>query len=244
MSLKRAATIRAGLAKRRTGSGGTTAPPPKPGAPYVGPARGFKQGISPGRPANPKGQSAGQYAAPAAPPAAPPQAPMPWDVAASNDEAAAERKRDNAQTGLSAGWLRSEQDYGLQGPWADYKTNPYSQAALLQRQYQNAQQGTKNSYAAGGHLYSGALLRAREGNTTAFDQSRDQLVRSRDDAFAKNQAERVGADDAYNEAKGEAGWRRVNAGIAEEPDATAAPAGKKKRKSKIRQNISKAKAFK
>jgi hypothetical protein len=175
---------------------------------------------------------------------------MPWDVQAYNDEAGALKRLANTQTGLDTNWLLQEQRYGTQGPWADAKTNPYSEAALLQRSYENGQRGSKNSYAAQGHLYSGALVNARNSNTHAFDLGRNQLEGDRALAFAKYQSERTGAEDDYRNAVSEAGWNRVNAGVEQEPEPEAAPAGgggggKKKgpRNNKIKQNIARGKAL-
>lgn len=215
------------------GSGGTSAPGSAGGGPQyglgtnktrggVGPARALTGG-----PATPGGL-AGPTPAPAQP------TPMPWDVQSANDEAGALKRRSDTLTSLDAAHFRSQQDFGLEGTWADYATNPYSQAALLQRSYDTSQRGSKNSYAAQGQLYAGSLTNARNANTHQYQLGRNDLQSRAAEEAARYQSERTGAQDAYNEALSEAAWGRIQAGLDSEPDASAAPAagggGKKKRK--------------
>lgn len=175
---------------------------------------------------------------------------MPWDVQSANDEAGALKRRNDTLTSLDASHLRSQQDFGLEGPWADYATNPYSQAALLQRSYDTAQRGSKNSYAGQGQLYAGSLVNANNTNTHQFQLGRNDLQKRAAEDFARYQSERTGAEDAYNEAVSQARWGRIEAGLGEEPDASAAPAGgggrrlakkpqQNQRQNQIRANVSK-----
>jgi hypothetical protein len=172
---------------------------------------------------------------------------MPWDVAAANSEAGALNRRNTTLTGLDSGWLRSQQDFGLEGPWADAASNPYSRSALLQRSYDSAKRGTTNS--AGHNLYAGSFVNAQNQNTHQFNLGRDELQRAYDEARARNLSERQQAMDRYNEEIAQAGWDRVNAGLGEEPEpmpGPGAPAGPKgprrpqSRRQAIRQNISRA----
>jgi hypothetical protein len=56
--------------------------------------------------------------------------------------------------------------------------NPYAQAALLKRNYDNAVRGTTNSYASQGQLYSGALKNQQATNDFQYGASSDQLKRA------------------------------------------------------------------
>lgn len=61
--------------------------------------------------------------------------------------------------------------------------NPYSQAAILKRNYVNSVRGTTNSYASSGQLYSGALKNAQAGNDLRYGQNFDQLKRAASDFY-------------------------------------------------------------
>jgi hypothetical protein len=176
-------------------------------------------------------------------PSAPPQqqAAMPWDVGAANSEAGALNKRNNSMAGLQSGWQRSQQEFGLEGPWADYASNPYSRAALLQRSYDSAKRGTTNS--AGHNLYAGSFINAQNQNTHQFDLGRDELQKGYDQTHAEYIASQQGAENEYGESIAQAGWDRVNAGLNSEPEPMPAggPQGQRKpqnRKQQIRRNIS------
>src|SRR3954454_19551535 len=88
----------------------------------------------------------------ARPPAPGPQGgPMPWDLAASQGEGNAQKNYGNTMAQIGSNWTMTQQEYGLEGPYADPLNNPMSKAALLQRSYDNARRGTTNS--AGNQLY-------------------------------------------------------------------------------------------
>lgn len=55
--------------------------------------------------------------------------------------------------------------------------NPYAQAAIMKRNYDNSVRGTNNSYAAQGQLYSGARLNAQDANDFNYGASSDALKR-------------------------------------------------------------------
>lgn len=201
---------------------------------------------------SPKGETQGtKYAQglgaapqPGAAPPVQPQPVMPWDVAAANSEAGAVQKRNNTLTGLDSGWLREQQEYGLEGPWADYASNPYSRASLLQRSYDNAKRGSLNT--AGNQLYAGSYINAQNSNTHNFSLGRDELQKGYDTDYAQYQGGRQAAEDQYRQELAQAGWDRVNAGLQAEPEpapvpgAPAQPAKKGKpapRKDQIKANI-------
>jgi len=174
------------------------------------------------------------------PPQQNPGQPMPWDVGAANSEAGALNKRNNAMAGLQSGWLRSQQEFGLEGPWADYASNPYSRAALLQRSYDAARRGTTNS--AGHNLYAGSFINAQNQNTHQFDLGHDELQKGYAQANAEYVANQQRAEDEYNGDIVQAGWDRVNAGLQAEPEPMAVGGPQRKRKpqnrrQQIRQNI-------
>jgi hypothetical protein len=159
---------------------------------------------------------------------------MPWDVGAVNSEAGALNKRNNAMAGLDSGWVRSQQEFGLEGPWADYASNPYSRAALLQRSYDGARRGTTNS--AGRHLYGGSFINAQNQNTHQFNLGRDELQKGYAQQNAEFVANQEAAENEYNESIAQAGWDRVNAGLQSEPEPMpAAPQRSQQRKPQNRQ---------
>lgn len=205
------------------GSGGTSAPV-EPVAQNRAVQNKPVTGVAQGRPATAPPQPAS--------PGGPKMNPMPWDVQAANDEAGAIRSRDAKLVGLDAGHLRTQQAYGLEGPWADFASNPYSQAALLQRSYDNAQRGAMTGYAAQGQLYAGSLVNARNANTRGFDIDRDRLQKGYAEEGARYQAARAGAYDEAAEAISNAGWSRIEAGLEQPLEDEAAPAGKKAKKKK------------
>jgi hypothetical protein len=141
---------------------------------------------------------------------------MPWDVGAANDEALAGKKYANAASTLDSSWLRTQQDYGLEGPWADVASNPYSRAAAFQRSYDNARRGTTNS--AGRNLYAGSYINAQNQNTRQMNIGRDDLQKSYAQANAQHVAEKQEAQNRYQEELNQAAWERVNAGLGSEPE--------------------------
>ena len=141
---------------------------------------------------------------------------MPWDIAAANDEADAQRRLSNTLTSLDAGWIGAEQEFGLAPGFNDPASNPYSRAALLQRSYNNAKSGTLNS--ANNQLYSGSYINAQNTNTHNFQLGSDELARARNQAYAEYIGNRQHAQDEYNEALSNAAWARIQAGLESEPE--------------------------
>lgn len=144
-------------------------------------------------------------------PAAPQQPLMPWDLAAANDEAGAQKRLSNTLTGLDSNWLRTQQDFGLEGPWADAASNPYSRSALLQRSYDNAKRGAMNS--AGQQLYAGSYVNSQNANTHQFNLGRDEMQKAYAQANAGYIGERQAAQDQFGESINQAQWDRVQAGL-------------------------------
>jgi hypothetical protein len=73
---------------------------------------------------------------------------------------------------------RIENQYGL---GAD-RSNPYSDAKLLEDSYLRSQRGTTNSYAAQRQLYSGAYKRMQDENKHQYNVGYDRLAREYQDA--------------------------------------------------------------
>jgi hypothetical protein len=64
--------------------------------------------------------------------------------------------------------------------------NPYSQAALLRKHYQQAKTGNTTSYAAQGQLYAGSLQNAQNASTDQFNASDDALTNAVINFLANN----------------------------------------------------------
>jgi hypothetical protein len=64
--------------------------------------------------------------------------------------------------------------------------DPYSQAMVLQRNYDNTKRGTVNNYAAQGQLYSGALLNKQSSDAYNYNVADDQLKRGASDYYHAN----------------------------------------------------------
>ncbi len=141
---------------------------------------------------------------------------MPWDIAAANDEADAQRRLSNTLSGLDAGWIGTENEYGLAPGFNNYASNPYSRAALLQRSYDDARRGTLNS--AGNQLYAGSYINAENTNTHDFSLGRDELEKARGRAYSEYIGNKAHAEDEYREALSNAAWARIQAGLESEPE--------------------------
>jgi hypothetical protein len=94
-------------------------------------------------------------------------------------------------------------------------SNPFGQAQLLTRAYQQSQAGTRNGYAARGQQTSGAYGRAQRGNLFNFQQRNDALQKSflQDNASLLGQLTQanVGYRDAASQAAADALARSIQA---------------------------------
>lgn len=124
--------------------------------------------------------------------------------------------RDNIFADLTKSAGYAQADYGYTGqdtngdgiPDSGFNVdpnNPFSRAALLQKRYTEAKQGTTNSMAAQGQLYSGALQTAQDENSfqnqagidenqKAFNRYLDSLISGRRDASLATERENAGID--------------------------------------------------
>lgn len=98
------------------------------------------------------------------------------------------RRRDETISGLEAQKPQALASYGYTASGYDSSgaptglafdpNNPFSQAALAKRNYDQRQTGTTNSMAARGQLYSGALTSAKAGNELGYQQTTDALQKA------------------------------------------------------------------
>lgn len=88
--------------------------------------------------------------------------------------------------------------------------DPFSKMSLLTRSYQQQQNRSQNSYAAGGHLFSGAYGRAKASDLFNNDQSRDDLFKAFEASGRGNNQNRLTASDTKAGAIGTAASNRLN----------------------------------
>jgi hypothetical protein len=164
---------------------------------------------------------------PTAPSVLPPDANYDATVAGANkqhDITAADIKRAHDQALLQYGYIQTSGDpTHIQFD----PSNPFSQAAMLKRNYDQAQTGNTNSYAARGQLYSGALQNAQNESGFQYQKGSDTISKALIDFLANNQSAGATNDTNLQTTLGQAFGSRVqNAGANPlyEPSAAAAPA--------------------
>src|ERR1044072_4070193 len=224
----RQSLTRAMIARRPGSNGGTTAPRSA--------ARGNNIGVGRVRPAqSPGGRSrpagTGKPRAKAGPNAAGPNpsapfpptaAPTPWSSKYEQTVAGANKRYLDATNDFDLAEQTAKQDYGLDPGFNDYKSNPYSRAALLEQSYQTANRGTMNS--AGLQLYSGSTSNRLNANRATNAINRDSLAKSYRDALQEISTGRTKAAEDKAREEQEAYWDRIAEAEANEPEAAAAPA--------------------
>ena len=99
----------------------------------------------------------------------------------SHDITAGDLTRQRAQGLLDYGYTQD-----ATGALTFDATNPFSQAAMLKRNYDQAQRGNTNSYAARGQLYSGALQNAQDESGFQYQRGSDTLTKGLADFLARN----------------------------------------------------------
>lgn len=225
-------------------TGGTSAPRSAAGGNRAGVGQGRtaynpQRGVGGGRPAVKPAPITGTTGAQGAG-----REPTPWDSqkeaaisGANRNYLGQSHNLDFAETGL-------KQDYGLDPAYNDYKSNPYSRAALLEQHFQEGNRGVMNN--AGLQLYSGSTGNRLAQNRQGYGQDRDALAKSYRDALAEITSKRIEAAENKGNEETEAGWNAI--GHAEEAplDPTQAPVPKKKQGGTQRQgktSVSGAKAL-
>jgi hypothetical protein len=111
--------------------------------------------------------------------------------------------RDNTIAGLVQNRGAGLQEYGYtEDPnthaIAFDPNNPYSQAALLRKHYQQAKTGNTTSYAASGQLYAGSLQNAQNASTDSYNASDNALTNAVINFLANNTIQQNAAGDTYN----------------------------------------------
>lgn len=120
-------------------------------------------------------------------PATPGYNPQPLTFSPVYENTVGDSNRSYDQTVAANAYQRNrvKQTYGFDDP-----SDPFNRAAMLQKHYQQRTQGTTNSFAASGQLYSGATQRNLDQGRSDYDQSYAALRRSYDDElFGLDQAD-------------------------------------------------------
>jgi hypothetical protein len=130
--------------------------------------------------------------APAATPAAPVNpSVLPPDAGYEATVGGLVKNHDATQAGLVNQKQQALLNYGydyVNGTLTFDPRDPFSQAAMLKRNYNQAQTGNTNSYAARGQLYSGALQNAQNESGFQFQKGNDTLTKALTDFLAGNTA--------------------------------------------------------
>lgn len=155
--------------------------------------------------------------------AAKPAAKRPVDPVYDQAVAALQRRRGDTLAGLAQEQVGTLANYGYGAQFdssgaptalAFDPANPFSRAALLRRNYQQAQSGTKNSLASRGQLYSGAMLNAQNANDRGYLQGENALQSSLTQALVGILARRNTAQTDTELGTAQAGAERTNRAIA------------------------------
>lgn len=169
------------------------------GATHTGPsapAGGFLKitdGFRPGTGAPASTPQVGALPSPAPPPK--PAAGPPIDPVYDAQVGAAQRTRNDTVAGLANARSRGLANYGYTASFDQAGTptnltfdpsNPFSQAALLKRSYDQQRSGNVNGYAAQGQLYSGALQNAAANTNFKQGAAEDGLQKALIDFLAGN----------------------------------------------------------
>lgn len=119
--------------------------------------------------------------------ASPGPATLPLDPSYDATLAALTHSRDDSLAGLAQQQTSTLSNYGYGATFDDQgnvtgltfdPSNPYSQAALLRKNYQQAKTGTANSMAARGQLYAGASQQAQDIQDNSYLQREDALQKA------------------------------------------------------------------
>jgi hypothetical protein len=124
----------------------------------------------------------------------------------SHDITAADLARDRKNAFLNYGYTQD-----AAGNLTFDPTNPFSQAALLKRSYDQAQTGNTNSYAARGQLYSGALQNAQNESGFQYQAGSDRLTKALTDFLARNTSAAGQNDTSLELANGQAAGASLQA---------------------------------
>lgn len=136
------------------------------------------------------------------------QTPLPPDAGYEATMGGLASQRDSTIAGLGQqrqqGLLQYGYTEGAPGQIAFDPTNPYSQAAMLKRNYDEARTGTTTNYAARGQLYAGSLQNAQDDNNRGEAQSSDALQKQLLAFLSRNTQARFQAGSDYEMGSGQA----------------------------------------
>lgn len=159
-------------------------------------------------------------AAPAVPAAPAPPRPtfnpgvLPPDATYDQTLAGLSRQRDVTLAGLATQKQQGLLNYGYtqdqSGGLAFDPTNPYSQAAILKRNYDQSRASSGISLAARGQLYSGAYQNAQDYANRQELQSSDALQKQLMAFLSQNTQAGAQAGVAYEQGVGQAGGDRIS----------------------------------
>ena len=107
-------------------------------------------------------------------------APQPIDPQFEYQKAAATRNLQVGQLGAAYQGAQIGNEYGF----GSDKSNPYSQAKLLEESWKRSKLGTTNNYASSGQLHSGAFQRMQGENDRNYSIGVDRGTRDMNDALA------------------------------------------------------------
>ena len=141
---------------------------------------------------NPSGPaSTPAYTAPK--PADPGVAPQPLDPGFMQQQASAQRNLQVSQLGGLYQGAQINNEYGF----GSDKSNPYSQAKLLEESYKRSKLGTTNNYASAGQRHSTAYDRMQGENARNYSIGVDRGTRDMNNALAQNQLGQLQAGADY-----------------------------------------------
>jgi hypothetical protein len=141
-------------------------------------------------------------------------AATPFDAALTSADNAAQATYDNTLATLDAQYAPLRGEFGFTDTGAVDPNNPFGKAQLLQRAYQQNQKGNKNSYAARGQLYSGALQNAQN-NAQFNNQAQSAALRQQyENALAQIAGQKATAASNFANTKAGNYWQWVQQQIA------------------------------
>jgi hypothetical protein len=126
---------------------------------------------------------------PAPPPVGAP--PPDWQQIAAESAATRGVQYADAQATYDRGRISRDFGYGANGQIDP--SNPYSKAALLQKNFQEHTLGNTTSYAGQGQLYSGALQNAQNATTSGYLADSNSLHNQYSDALNQTSLNQLGA---------------------------------------------------
>lgn len=148
------------------------------------------------------------------PPTSQPATPLPPDAGYEATIAGLASQRDSKIAGLGQQRQQGLLQYGYTeapgGALGFDPTNPFSQAAVLKRNYDQARTGNTTNYAARGQLYAGSLQTAQDETNRGESQASDTLQKQLGAFLARNTQARFTAGSDYDLGVGQALGDAIN----------------------------------